>query len=101
MWQIVRKNQFEKQYRLLGSERQKKADDAILDLAYSTNPATKGQYKSNIRVFAYELGRGDRCSMTYNTETMLLYCYESATTNQFMEKTEFCWLHYVTIEPQT
>ncbi len=54
MWQIVRKNQFEKQYRLLGSERQKKTDDAILDLAYSTNPAAKGQYKSSIRVFAYE-----------------------------------------------
>jgi mRNA-degrading endonuclease RelE of RelBE toxin-antitoxin system len=60
MWQIVRKNQFEKQYRLLGSERQKKTDDAILDLAYSTNPATKGQYKSSMRAFAYELGRGDR-----------------------------------------
>lgn len=60
MWRLVRKNQFEKQYRLLGSERQKKVDDAILDLANSTNPATKGQYKNSIRVFAYELGRGDR-----------------------------------------
>ncbi|MDE1816814.1 MAG: hypothetical protein KGI11_09700 [Thaumarchaeota archaeon] len=60
MWRIVRKNKFEKQYWLLGSERQKRTDDAILDLAYSTNPATKGQYKSSIRVFSYELGRGDR-----------------------------------------
>ena len=74
MWQIVRKNQFEKQYRLLGSERQKKTDDAILDLAYSTNPAAKGQYKSSIRVFAYELGRGDRIlyDIQYGDNTIVL-----------------------------
>lgn len=43
-----------------GGERQKRADYAISDLAHSENPAAKGQYKSSIRVFTYELGRGDR-----------------------------------------
>jgi hypothetical protein len=64
---MVRKNQFEKQYRLLSSERQKKTDDAILDLAYSTNPAAKGQYKNSIRVFAYELGLAYFPSYRYQT----------------------------------
>ncbi len=32
MWRIVRKNQFEKQYKLPGSEIRKKDDAGILDL---------------------------------------------------------------------
>ncbi|MHB8602377.1 MAG: type II toxin-antitoxin system RelE family toxin [Nitrosotalea sp.] len=68
MWQIDKRPQFSKQYKLLGSERQKKVDAGILDLAYSVNPTEKGEFKKNMRVFAYELGRGDRIIYTVRYE---------------------------------
>ena len=74
MWQVDKRPQFRKQYRLLGSERQKRVDAAILDLAYSENPAIKGEFKKILRVFAYELGRGDRIIYTiqYQDNTIVL-----------------------------
>ncbi len=74
MWQIDQRPQFRKQYKLLGVERQKRVDNAILDLAYSENPASKGDFKKNMRVFAYELGRGDRVIYTiqYEDNTIVL-----------------------------
>ncbi|MFZ1076325.1 MAG: hypothetical protein WAN47_02715 [Nitrosotalea sp.] len=74
MWQIDQRPQFNRQYKLLGRERQKRIDSAILDLAYSENPSTKGDFKKNMRVFAYELGRGDRIIYTiqYEDNTIVL-----------------------------
>ena len=72
MWQIDKRPQFNRQYNLLGSERQKRVDSAILDLAYSENPATKGDFKKSMRVFAYELGRGDRMIYTMQYEDNMI-----------------------------
>ena len=36
---------------------QKLADKAVSDIASTENPSDLGVYKSNIRAFAYELGR--------------------------------------------
>lgn len=74
MWQIDRRPQFRRQYKLLGGERQKQVDNAILELAYSEDPTKKGEYKAGLRVFAYELGCGDRIlyRINYQENTIIL-----------------------------
>jgi hypothetical protein len=60
MWQILRSKRFDRQYKNIGSIRQKITDKAILDLAYSENPSDLGDYKPTLRVWAYDLNKDDR-----------------------------------------
>lgn len=73
MWQIHKSKRFNRQYKNLGSERQKKTDDAILRLAYSENPADEGDYKSNLRVWAYELNKYDRIIYTIDYQEKIIF----------------------------
>jgi len=74
MWKIRRESSFNRQYKLLGRERQKRVDSALLDLIAAENPARLGDYKSNLRIFAYELGKGDRIiySIDYQQNLIIL-----------------------------
>lgn len=74
MWKIRRESHFTKQYKLLGRERQKRVDSALLDLTTAENPTQLGEYKPNLRIFAYELGKGDRIIYTidYQQNTIIL-----------------------------
>ncbi|AJZ76489.1 hypothetical protein SU86_009130 [Candidatus Nitrosotenuis cloacae] len=60
MWQILRAKIFDRQYKNLGSVRQEIVDKALIILSESENPADLGEYKSNLRVWSYELNRHDR-----------------------------------------
>ena len=60
MWKPSKSSKFKKQYDSLSSETQKKIDDAIRQLLESENPMSFGVYKTDIGLFAYELGRSER-----------------------------------------
>jgi hypothetical protein len=51
-----------------------KVDNAIAELAMSSNPAELGVYKPSMRTFSYELGRGDRIifDINYADHTIML-----------------------------
>ncbi|MHB8602961.1 MAG: type II toxin-antitoxin system RelE family toxin [Nitrosotalea sp.] len=59
-WEFDRKSKFKKQYKLLGSVRQEKINNALIQLANSQKPESLGVYKSSMGVYAYELGHDDR-----------------------------------------
>ena len=56
--------QFLKQFRNLGYVRQQLVEDALRQLVLSPNPANLGDYKSNLRIWAYELNKSDRILYT-------------------------------------
>lgn len=60
LWAFDIKSKFKKQYKLLGSVRQERVDNALLQLADAQRPESLGIYKLSMRVYAYELGHGDR-----------------------------------------
>jgi mRNA-degrading endonuclease RelE of RelBE toxin-antitoxin system len=64
--------QFKRQYKLLGSERQKRVDNAIRDLVVSVTPADCGDYKKSLKTYAYELSKGDRIIYDINYETKII-----------------------------
>ncbi len=66
MWEFDAKTKFKKQYRGLNPQTQKKVDGAIGELKRSENPAHLGKYKSNMRVFAFHIGR--RYRIIYNID---------------------------------
>ncbi len=59
-WPLLVKNLFKKQYKKIGAERQKRVNDALIELANSKDPANLGVYKASMKVYAYELGNHDR-----------------------------------------
>ena len=67
MWRLRWASRFKKQYKNLDPNMQQNVDEAIMEIASSVNPAILGTYKSNMRVFAYELGRKYRviCPIQY------------------------------------
>jgi len=73
-WAFDRKNKFKKQYKLLGSVRQGRVDNALLQLAASQRPESLGVYKPSMEVYAYELGHGDRIifKVSYDNRTIEL-----------------------------
>ena len=60
VWQVLKSKVFDRQYKNLGSVRQQITDKAVLLLSESENPADLGEYKSNLRVWSYELNKQDR-----------------------------------------
>jgi mRNA-degrading endonuclease RelE of RelBE toxin-antitoxin system len=72
LWQIDQRSQFKRQYKLLGSERQKKVDNAIRDLIISGDPANCGDYKKSMKTYAYELSKGDRIIYDINYEAKII-----------------------------
>ena len=40
----------------MGRQRQKRVENALIDLENAENPAIKGDYKTNLRVWAYPIG---------------------------------------------
>lgn len=73
-WAFDRKNKFKKQYKLLGSVRQERVDNALLQLATSQRPESLGVYKPSMEVYAYELSHGDRIifKVSYDNHTIEL-----------------------------
>ena len=57
MWRLRWAGRFKKQYKNLDPNTQQDVDEAVREIALSVNPASLGTYKSNMRVFAYEIGR--------------------------------------------
>ena len=76
MWQFQYYKEFIRQYKKLGSQRQKRVKKALTDLEDCyVDPKTKGVFKSSLNVFAYELGQNDRIiyDIDYqNSQIMLL-----------------------------
>ena len=64
MWKLEYGNQFVKQYKSLSSDLQKKVDSALNELVKSDNPAKLGEYKQNLRVYAYNLDKSNRLVYT-------------------------------------
>ena len=55
---------FMKEYKKIGHERRKRTKDAIGTTTASSDPADLGDYKKDIGVFSYEIGRKDRIIFT-------------------------------------
>jgi mRNA-degrading endonuclease RelE of RelBE toxin-antitoxin system len=64
LWTLEPNSKFIRQYKLLGSDIQKKVDSALNELANSENPAKLGDYKQNLRVYAYDLDKSNRIVYT-------------------------------------
>lgn len=63
-WIPDRRPAFIKQFGRLDSTIRRKAENAILEILTSENPARLGRYKRGKRVFSYDLGR--KCRIIYN-----------------------------------
>ena len=59
-WEFERKSKFKKQFKLLGSVRQERVKQALIQLANSEKPESLGVYKQSMKVYAYESGHDDR-----------------------------------------
>lgn len=68
MWEFDRKSKFKKQFKLLGSVRQERIKEALLQLGNSEKPDSLGAYKQSMKVYSYEVGRGDRIVYTVDCE---------------------------------
>jgi mRNA-degrading endonuclease RelE of RelBE toxin-antitoxin system len=73
-WEFDRKSKFKKQFKLLGSVRQDRVKEALMQLANSERPELLGVYKQSMKVYAYELGHDDRIiyKVDYDRHTMEL-----------------------------
>ncbi len=60
MWNLEWASKFTKQYKKLHSDIQHEVDNAIENIASSTNPSILGTYKADMRTFSYEIGRKHR-----------------------------------------
>ena len=74
MWEFDRKSKFKKQFKLLGSVRQERVKEALLQLGNSEKPESLGTYKQSMKVYSYEVGHGDRIVYTvdYERHTIVL-----------------------------
>ncbi len=74
MWEFDRKSKFKKQFKLLGSVRQDRVKEALTQLGNSERPDSLGVYKQSMKVYAYEVGHGDRIIYTvdYERHTIVL-----------------------------
>lgn len=74
MWEFDRKSRFKKQFKLLGSVRQERVKEALMQLGDSERPESLGVYKQSMKVYAYELGQDDRIIYTidYDRYTIVL-----------------------------
>ena len=59
-WTLFAKNSFKRQYKKIGTERQKRVNDALKELANSTDPTKLEICKKSMQVYSYELGNHDR-----------------------------------------
>lgn len=59
-WTVVKKPEFRRGYKNLHPGMRPVVDRVVADLASSSSPEKLGTYKSNMRVFSYELGRAYR-----------------------------------------
>lgn len=67
-WEFDRKNKFKKQFKMLGSVRQERVKEALMQLADSERPESLGVYKQSLKVYAYELGHDDRLIYTIDCD---------------------------------
>ena len=65
-WKPYHKNQFKKQFKNLDQNIQKQVADALSHITTSENPALLGEYKTNLRIFAYDIGRKYRIIYNIN-----------------------------------
>lgn len=75
MWKFQYYNEFIRQYKKLGSQRQERVNKALADLEdCNSDPKTKGVYKSSLNVYAYELGQNDRIifDIDYENQQIML-----------------------------
>jgi len=72
IWNATRKTKFLKQYKNLDSKIQYKVNDAIQQLRESKNPARLGEYKQDMRIFAYNIGKKYRIiyNINWNDDTI-------------------------------
>lgn len=68
-WTLLVKNPFRKQYKKRGAKRQKRVNEALIELANSKDPTKLGIYKRSMQVYSYELGNHDR--IIYNFDPKL------------------------------
>ncbi|SMH71071.1 type II toxin-antitoxin system RelE family toxin [Candidatus Nitrosotalea okcheonensis] len=64
MWLLAPNKKFIKQYKLLSSDLQKRIDLALDELVRSENPIKLGEYKSSLKVHAYNLDKSNRIIYT-------------------------------------
>jgi mRNA-degrading endonuclease RelE of RelBE toxin-antitoxin system len=74
VWEFDRKSKFKKQFKLLGSVRQERIKKALMQLGNSERPDSLGVYKQSMKVYAYEVGHGDRIiyKVDYERRTIVL-----------------------------
>lgn len=60
MWNFERTAKYRKQYKALDSQLQNKVKEALIELANSENPRKSGEYKSSLKVYAYDLDKSNR-----------------------------------------
>ena len=65
-WVPNRRAMFIKQFGRLDPEIRQRAENAVLEMLASENPARLGKYKQSMRVFSYELGRKYRIIYNVN-----------------------------------
>lgn len=73
-WEFDRKSKFKKQFKLLGSVRQDRVNEVLMQLGDSERPESLGVYKPSMKVYAYELGHDDRIifKVDYDIHTIVL-----------------------------
>jgi len=78
VWGFDVKAKFKRQYKSLDSQTQKRVDKIVGDLRHSENPALLGEYKPDMRVFAFDMGRKYRIiysvDWSNNTIELLRVC---------------------------
>lgn len=57
MWNLKWASKFVRQYKRLDTKTKQAVDDAIADIVSSEDPSSLGVYKSDMRIFSYEIGR--------------------------------------------
>lgn len=77
MWEFITTNAYERQFKHLSSELQKKTLEALKDLDSTTEPHLKGRHKTAkfncLR--GYDLGRRYRILYEVNFETRIIYLH--------------------------
>ena len=66
VWGFDTEPRFKKQYKNLDSQTKEKVNEAIHELRNSENPARLGEYKQDMRIFAYNIGKKYRILYNVN-----------------------------------
>jgi len=74
LWLLAPNTKFIKQYKLLSSQFQERVDSALDELAKSENPTKLGDYKTSLKVYAYDLDKSNRIiySVDFSNNTIEL-----------------------------